>query len=133
MSIDDVMDYAKSDKPSEFAKIQGISDITAMKLVDGIKDNKDIIKFLLNELKILHEDVNECKFIVAFTKVRSDVMEREIAKRGGVVADNVTKNSTFLITKDKNTTSTSVTKAQKYGIPIVPIDEALDWMDENIK
>ena len=133
MSIDDVMDYAKSDKPSEFAKIQGISDITAMKLVDGIKDNKDIIKFLLNELKILHEDVNECKFIVAFTKVRSDVMEREIAKRGGVVADNVTKNSTFLITKDENTSSTSVTKAQKYGIPIVPIDEALDWMDENIK
>ena len=132
MTVEDVLDYAKSDKPSAFSAIQGISDITAMKLVEGIKENKSIIKFLLNELTVLHEDKNECKFIAAFTKVRSDVIEREIVKRGGVVGDNVTKNTTFLITKDENTTSTSVDKAKKYGIPIVPIDDVIEWMNENV-
>ena len=132
MSVDDALDYAKSDMPSEFASIHGISDITAIKLVEGIKENKKIIKFLMNELTILHEDPSECKFIVAFTKTRSDAMVREIEKRGGVVGENCTKNTTFLITKDKNTSSTSVTKAKKYGIPIVPIDEAIQWMDENL-
>ena len=132
MTLDDVMDYAKSDKPSAFAEIQGISDISAMKIVEGIKENKDIIKFLKKELTILHEDPTECKFIVAFTKVRSDALVKEIEKRGGIVGENCTKNTTFLITKDKKTTSTSVTKAKKYGIPIVPIDDVIEWMDENI-
>ena len=48
----------------------------------------------------------------------------------GIVVDNVTKDTDFLIVPSKNTESSSVTKAKKYKIPIIPIDNVESYIKD---
>ena len=93
--------------------------------MERINSNKKLIKFLEDELDIISTKgtSNEKSFSVCFTKIRDMDLEKFIIANGGIVSDSLTKNTTFLVVPSLDTESSKVTKAKKYGIQIVHIDD----------
>lgn len=109
--------------------IPGIGNINATKIYEGLRENKDLIEYLEKELEITKEPSSSpCIFKVCFTKIRDNELEKWIEEKGGTVSDNVTKDTDILIIPLRGVTSSSVKKAEKYGIDIVPIKEFKDWV-----
>jgi DNA ligase (NAD+) len=125
MTIDEMLDAVEENKISSFVKIPTIQEKTAQKLMDGIKENKKLIKFLEKELTIVQSKgmINKGKYSVCFTKIRDDDKEKYIISTGGIVSDSLTKNTTFLVVPSLDTESSKVARAKKYGVKIVPIDD----------
>ena len=125
-----MMEIANTNNYDFFTVIPGIKEKTAKALVDGLHDNTDLIYFLLKELTLV-EDVKG-RYSVAFTKVRDEEMEHFITENYGTIDDSLTKNTTILVVPTKDIKSAKTDKANKYGIPIVPIDELKEYIQTNI-
>jgi len=50
-------------------------------------------------------------------------MEEKIIEKGGRLSNGVSKNLTYLIVKNANSTSTKAQKAKKYGVEILTEEE----------
>jgi NAD-dependent DNA ligase len=111
--------------------IRGISDITANKIIFGLRDSEDLIMELENELNLIQFKSNKGSFKVCFTKIRDEKLEMIIMAYGGQVVDSVTKDTNLVIVPMKGVDSSKVTKANKYGIPVIPIDDAESYIIEH--
>lgn len=60
---------------------------------------------------------------VCFSGVRDAKLEREITEGGGNVVSGVSKKTTHLIVADVNGSSSKISKARQFGIPIVTISD----------
>lgn len=60
---------------------------------------------------------------ICFSGIRDKELEEEIIKQGGKIVSGVSKNTTHLVVKDLNATSSKITKAQSLGVKIVTIDK----------
>lgn len=111
----------------ELVEIEGIQKITADKFLSGFYDyckNEDMIVHFF-KFAYMATPKNDGKlrgFVVCATGFRDQALFKEIKDNGGVVGDGVTKETTCLIVKDINSTSSKVKKAQKMGIEILNID-----------
>ena len=127
ISFDELMELVFDDKNkciNVLSVVPGIKEKTAEKIYNGIQENEKLIEFLENELIILTETkAGSAEFSCVFTKVRDTELEKWIIENGGVVNDSVTKDTTFLIVPAIGVKSSKVTKAEKYNIPIVTVDE----------
>ena len=108
--------------------IRGISDITANKIIFGLRDSEDLITDLENELTLIPYKSNKGSFKVCFTKIRDENMEKFIEDLGGKVVDTLTKDTNLVIIPMKGVESSKVTKAYKYGIPVIPIADAENYI-----
>lgn len=111
----------------ELIEIEGVQQITADKFTSGFYDyckNEDMILHFFNfaYVKTPKNDGKLRGFVVCATGFRDQALFKEIKDNGGVVGDGVTKETTCLIVKDINSTSSKVKKAQKMGIEILDID-----------
>lgn len=131
ISMEEMLEIAKEKNVEFFTVIPGIKTKTAEKLVTGINENIELIKFFKDELVILNESTSVGEFSVVFTKVRDEDLEKFIKESGGVVSDSLTKNTSILVVPVKETESSKVAKARKYGIPIVPVKELESYIREN--
>ena len=52
---------------------------------------------------------------------------------GGVLEESLTKNTSLLVIPMEGINSSKITKAKKYGIPIVTIDHLQEYLDANYK
>lgn len=130
-TFDEIIDLAINHNSDAFTIVNGVKDKTAEKIVKGINDNIDLISVLEDEL-ILHPDARTSgRFNVVFTKIRDKDMEDYIESVGGIVSDNLTKKTDILVIPAKGVTSDKVTKAQKYDIPVIAIDEVKDYINKN--
>ena len=80
----------------------------------------------MDELHIIsgrNTHMYQTRFKACFTKIRSKEITSLIESKGGTVVDNLTKDTDFLIVPSINTSSTTVEKAIRYEIPIIPIDD----------
>ena len=111
--------------------IKGISDKTASKIIFGLRDSEDIILDLENELTLIPFNSNKESFKVCFTKIRDESMEEYIKSKGGEIVDSVTKDTNLVIIPMKGVESSKVNKAHKYGVKVIPIEEAKDYIDSN--
>ena len=118
-----LLEIAENEDYAKLIEIPGIQDKSAKKIVDGINENKKLIKFLTKELNVQITNPSDIKFLVCFTKVRDKQKEELIKSFGGSITDDLTKNVNLLVVKSKDTESSKTAKAKKYGIPIVTIDE----------
>lgn len=134
-SLDELMEIAENDLVSGLVIIPSIKDKTAKKIIDGLKENKKLIKRLEKILTILESKgvTNVPKFSVCFTKIRDNDKEKFIIAHGGEVSDTVNKNTTFLVVPTKDSSSSKIEKAKKYGIKIVPIDDIEATLAEYLK
>ena len=131
-SIDELIQLSKDNDISSLCKISGINQKTSKKILDGLKDNKKLIKFLIKTLDIIETDgLLEPKFTVCFTKIRDKSEEDLIRRYGGEVVESLSKNTSILVVPTKNSESAKIEKAKKYGIPIIPIDDLDAFIFEN--
>lgn len=129
INYSDMIDSCLNDEYDVFLSIPGIKDKTVKKLVEGIKTNKKLINFLLDKLTILDVSKNnDIKFKVAFTNIRNKELEDFIISHGGEVQDSVTQDTSFVIVPHIGVSSTKIDKANKYNIPIIPIEKAEDYI-----
>lgn len=131
MNMDEILDIALTGNESFFTTIPGIKEITAKKLVNGIRNNIALIVFLKENLTLLPEpDINNADFTVCFTKVRDIEKEDYIRKCGGEVVNSVTKTTSILVVPALGVKSSKVSMAEKYDIPIVPIDNLKKYIED---
>ena len=104
--------------------IDGIGEITAKSIIQGLEENEKLIKELLKYVVVVDEVILEDKkydSIVYFTKVRDPEFAEFLEKNGVLVSDKFNKKVDYLIIKDESSDSK---KIGKYDIPVLTLDEA---------
>jgi NAD-dependent DNA ligase len=105
--------------------LPGFGEKTANRVEKGINNKIKTIRFLLDTLT-LKEKVDRIKLKgkVCFSQIRDPEFESKLLKNGYDVTDSLTKNVDILIVPNLNMTSSKITKAKKYGITIMDIENA---------
>lgn len=112
--------------------INGIKEKTAGKILNGIKENLSLIHKLEEELKLIPFVKGKSKFSVCFTKVRNETIEKYIVDNGGSVTNTVNKNTDLLVVPMLGVKSSKTVKAEKYGIAVISINDALSYITKNL-
>ena len=107
--------------------VDGFERTTAQLYVDNhnrfLQFFKDIEgKYTLDiKEKVVGGDLEGVNFM--FTGFRDKEAEKDIVARGGTIQSSVNKDTTYLVTKDINSTSSKAEKARKLGVKIIdPIE-----------
>ena len=115
----------------EIIKIDGFSDISADIYLNGIyKFWEEVEKLPITISKKEEVVVSGEKFqgnVFVFTGVRRKDLEEIIVSQGGTIGSGVTKNTTHLICKDKESNSSKIVKARDLGCFIMEV-QALEEM-----
>ena len=135
ISYNELLDLCKDDEMkaiNTLIAVNGIKEKTAVKIIDGIKENMSLIHKLENNLTLVPFVSKHGYFSVCFTKVRDDNIEKYIIDNGGEVTDTVTKKTDLLVVPMIGVKSSKVSKAEKYNIPIITINDALYYISKNL-
>lgn len=132
LTMAEIISYANDEVVGVFTSIPGIKEKTAMKIISGINENMHTINKLLEYLTILNEPRNSFDFTVAFSKVRDEELANWINENGGLATDDLTKEANLLVVPNLQVTSSKIEKAHKYGIPIVSVYDAKDYITKNL-
>ena len=126
--IDMIMDKSDSYCIEKIVQIRGIGVNKATALINGIRDNYNLICYLEDRLK-LKKKTNMDKAQIVFTNVRDNELEKQLMEIGYEIKNSVTKKTTCLIVPDRFTGSSSkLTNAQKYNIPVYEISRFKEEM-----
>ena len=137
LSIDEVIEFSINDNENIFNSIPGIKSKTSQKIIEGIKNNLDLIRELQKILTIKEEDKKKYNYKLYFTKTRLDgsykdnMLQKLIENTGGLVSDYFNKDIDVLVVPSTNTMSVKVEKAGKYEIPIVLKDDLEKYINDN--
>ena len=121
---------------SEVVSIKGIGPILGESIVRYFKDEENcrLFRKLLSILHLHKEERAENAalsgkvFVITGSLVHFQnrkELEEEIRKAGASTASSVSKNTSYLINNDKNSTSSKNKKAQELGIPILSEEDFL--------
>ena len=128
----DILEINMSEKDmiEKIKNIEGFSDKTAEKIVNNIdkvkKFLKDIEKYVSYEKSAqLSSNKLEGKSIL-FSGYRPKELMEIITKNGGTIASTVNKTLSILIVKDKDSHSSKIETAKKFGIEILYENEFID-------
>ncbi len=121
---------------TEIASIYRFGEITAHTIVEGLKENAQEMRNLVNSGTIILKNENEGVFAgksfcftgELLTMKRADA-EQIVKQNGGVIKSSVTKDLTYLVTNDTESGSSKNVKAQKFGIPIINEKEFLSFVN----
>ena len=136
----------KSMTEEELMEIDGVGTVLAEGFVTYFKDQENL-RQLANLEQVLHiEEENLVSFgeggnsqvagkvFVVTGKVNiyssRDQLAKAIEDAGGKVASSVSKNTSYLINNDVNSTSGKNKKAKELGIPIIDEDTIDSWLKE---
>lgn len=121
-SVDDVM------------SIEGFAEISAKTYVESYDEFFDFIKDLpitfleKSESITISNDLEGMVFV--FTGLRMKLEEDLLIIKGAKIGSSVSKNTTHLVCKDKNITSSKLEKAKEFGIIIMNVDEFMLFLHE---
>lgn len=127
--------YTKDELLKMITDIDGISNIMAYKIIDGFIQFTKFYNEINKYVKLKKEDnnliyINEIKdkkFVLSgFRKI----IEDDIIKMGGIITNNISKNTFMLIVKDKNISSSKMNIAIELGIPIKDITEFKEYIKD---
>lgn len=135
ITYDELMDLCfnyKGKAIKTLVEIPGIKEKTAIKIIDGIKDNEKLILELEEILDLVSFKKEKARFKACFTKIRpNDDLSDFITVKGGLATDTLTKDVDFLVIPMKGVTSSKTEKAQKWGIPVIALNECESYINEN--
>jgi DNA ligase (NAD+) len=130
-TIEDLLEFAEDMRISQLLNVPGISDVKAKKILEGVRDNEKLIgKLLHKHVEVVYGNEENGKFVAVFHKIRSELVSNMIRERGGVVEDNLTKHTSFLIVPNGfgDQHSSTSDKARKYEVPIVEINDVENYI-----
>ena len=113
-------------------QIEGVQEKTAetflngKSIYDGFNDFNafsDTFKFAYTKTSNVVKEGKLSGLNVCMTGFRDKFLASQISNLGCNVLESVTKNVNCVITKDKNSTSSKIAKANKMGIEVVNIEE----------
>jgi DNA ligase (NAD+) len=122
----------------EFAAVDGIGDITAQAIYDGIVDKEKLIeKLFKNGVKIKKKIKGKLTgksfcFTGQISIKRGDAMKL-VESMGGEIKTSVSRGLTYLVQANKNSHSGKTQKAKKYGTEILGEKEFFDLIDFSFK
>lgn len=120
------------EKPSieEIMSIDGFAETSAKVYVDNWDKFFDFIKDMpikikeRKESKSIGNDLEGKQFV--FTGIRRSDIEQIIESRGGKIGSSVSKNTTYLIMKEKGSGSSKERKAIDLGIEVITVDDLIN-------
>lgn len=135
ISYEEVLDAGYNKEIDALIGIPGIQEKSSNKIINGIYENRKLIEKLDDYLTVIDEPMdNKSLFSVTFTKIRDDELENYIKSIGGTVDNtSVTSTTSLVIVPTEGIESSKTKKAEKYGIPIVPIKDAKKYINEVMK
>ena len=109
----------------DLLSIDGIAETTAKAFNDGLKLFFYLCSGTPVSISFIQEETveNDNPESVCFTGFRNKQWEERLAKEGHKVVSGVSKNTTILVTKDKESSSSKVKKAKELSIPILTPEE----------
>jgi DNA ligase (NAD+) len=115
----------------KIVQIDGFSNITTNKFIDNLESFKQFLKIHKN-IKIKEKSNKSPKTgnkykneIIVFSGFRNDELKLEIENNGGKVGSSVSSNTTKVIVKNFDNTSSKVKKAQELNIPVILLKKFL--------
>ena len=127
-TIRDLISFIPEELHESLTSINGIGGATCDSILNGFAAYANDINFILANMKVIDSKGYASKPKVALTGTRDPVLI-DIIKSQGYDCDesyNVTKDVAILITTDKNSTTSKMAKAQKYGISIMTPAEFME-------
>ena len=122
---------SKQDFIDKIIEIDGFDTKTATQFVENIGTFKEFLSVNKKiKVKIIKKSTKkngkfkDKKFV--FTGFRDKDLESFIENEGGKITTSVSSNTDYLLTDDKNSTSSKVTKANDLGVDIFLKDEFID-------
>lgn len=127
--LDLLMHFEGKPTFEEILKVDGFSDISANAYLDGYDEFydwlSDMTKITIEtkKEKIIMEknDLENVSF--CFTGIRRKDLEELIESRSGKILSGVSRNLTYLVMKDKNSSSSKAVKAQELGVKLLSVEE----------
>lgn len=109
----------------DLLSIDGIAETTAKAFNDGLKTFFYLCGGTPVSISFIQEETveNDNPESVCFTGFRNKQWEERLVKEGHKVVSGVSKNTTILVTKDKESSSSKVKKAKNLNIPILTPEE----------
>jgi len=113
-------------------EIEGFAEISARNFVENYDIFRTFVEGLPVEIEQKVEVVLAGTDLVGktfvFTGVRRKDLEEVIVSRGGVIGGSVSKNTTYLVMKEKGSGSSKETKAISLGVVILTVEELEDLL-----
>ena len=119
-------------------KIESFAEKSSQTFLDSIKNKTSLINELLNAgIKVKADEISsgegplkDMKFcITGELSMGRTEFERLIKKKGGVMVSSVSKNTSFLITNETESSSSKFVKAKDLGIPIISEKKLLQMIE----
>ena len=105
--------------------LPGFGEKTASRVQHGLLGKLKTLEYLLNVITLKEKVAPmQLKGKVCFSQVRDPKLESELINKGYEVSDSLTKSTNFLVVPSLDVKSSKITKAQKYGIEILTLEQA---------
>ncbi len=130
-SVKDFGGFFRSDDPLRFV-CDGIGEVLSQKLSKGLEVNKADMEETIKHIRIIKQESavgsltgKSFCFTGAMEYKRKD-LQAMVTAHGGTNLDSVTKNLTYLVTSDPNSTSGKAKKARELGIALISPEQFLE-------
>ena len=134
-SVKDFGGFFRSDDPLRFV-CDGIGEVLSQKLSKGLEANKADMEETVKHVRIVKPETTGGKlsgksfcFTGSMSYRRKDLQDM-VTAQGGTNLDSVTKNLTYLVTSDPNSTSGKAKKARELGITLISPEQFLEMVNE---
>ena len=119
--IEDLKNY-KAPTIRRLIEIEGVSIKIAKRFRESVP-LFDVLEIIPIQWKKKKVKAAENQMTIVMTGFRDAELEKKLIEMGHVVGSSVTKKTTYLLVKDKNSTSTKMKKAQELGVTIMTKEE----------
>ena len=133
-SVKDFGGFFRSDDPLRFV-CDGIGEVLSQKLSKGLEVNKADMEETIKHIRIIKQESavgsltgKSFCFTGAMEYKRKD-LQAMVTAHGGTNLDSVTKNLTYLVIADPNSTSGKAKKARELGITLISPEQFLEMVN----
>ena len=123
------------EKPTveQVMEIDGFAEISAKTYVDNYDNFFDFIKDLpvtiVEKVEVVKTSNDLDDMVFVFTGIRMKPEEAILESRGAKIASSVSKNTTHLVCKDPDGSSSKLEKARSLGVKVIGVDELKSLLD----
>lgn len=125
-------------KPSELMLVESFAEKSSIEFVKSLQSKKTIVKKLVSygfnpEASIAKKSEGKIvglKFCITGTlSMKRSELQKIVKKNGGIVQSSVSKETSYLITNDTESSSSKFKKAQSLEIPIISEEKFFNLLD----